>query len=123
MRHSTPVTSGWLRTIGSILIVVLPLVLVSKLDSRIHVYASVLGYAALFLVVGAAAQVGLIVRRWGKINIGRLFFDLGLFIVGGVVVWGVVNLAMRRGGGPVDPSLIAVIMAYILAIWSGQHPS
>ncbi|MCL5116800.1 MAG: hypothetical protein M1272_06590 [Firmicutes bacterium] len=122
MRVRAQRAPAWARILGTALIVVLPLLVASVAKGFISAPASLAAYPVLFLIVGAGPQLGLIVRRWGNINVGRLFFDLGLLVVAGLVAWVVVNIAMHRGGGPVDPSLIAVIMAYLLAIWSGQHP-
>jgi len=38
----------------------------------------------------------------------------------GIISFFVVQLAVHRGGGSVNPSLLAVITAYLLAVWSGQ---
>lgn len=123
MRSTVVRTPGWLKIIGTIMIIVLPLLVVSRLGPFIHSNASPVGYALLFLVVGAAAQLGLVLRWWGRLNVVRLLFDMGLVVVGGVLVWAVSYVAYQRGGGLVDPALVAVIMAYLVAIWSGQHPS
>lgn len=112
----------WARVLGTLIIVILPLAVIAAFSSYVHHRSSVMVYAMLFLLVGASAQFGLVVRRWGNMAIDRLLFDLVLTGIGSVISWGVVDLAMRRGGGPVDPSLLAVIMAYLLTMWSGQHP-
>lgn len=121
MRSRARQTGRWLRWLGSTIIVVGPLVVASHL-APLSRLPHPIAFVAAFIFVGLAAQLGLIVRRWGNINIGRLLFDALLLAVTGVVAWVVVDLAIRRGGGPVDSSLLAVIMAYLLALWSGQHP-
>ncbi|NMP20930.1 hypothetical protein [Sulfobacillus harzensis] len=122
MRARSTHAPGWIRILGSVMIVMLPVVAASLLHASRASWPTPLVFVLTFLVVGLAAQLGLIVRRWGNINIGRLLFDALLLAVSGLIAWAVVDIAMHRGGGPVDPSLVAIIMAYILAIWSGQHP-
>ena len=122
MRARPAPAPGMARVIGTLAIIVLPLAVVWEVRAHVSVQAALPVYAILFLLVSLAAQLGLIVRRWGNINLGRFLFDLALSVVAGAVSWGVVHVAVHRGGGPVDPSLVAAIFAYILAIWSGQHP-
>jgi hypothetical protein len=78
-------------------------------------------FALVFFLVSLAAQAGLIVRRWGNIRILVLLVDLLLAAVAGLVSYEVLLVAVRRGGAMVNPSLIAVILAYLLALWSGQR--
>lgn len=122
MRPQPRPVPGSVKILGSLIIVVLPLIMVTAIHSYVRSQATLPSYAVVFLLVALGAQAGLILRRWGNINIGRLIFDLMLAVIAGVLSWLVVGVAIRRGGGPVDPSLVAVIMAYILAAWSGQHP-
>lgn len=122
MRERASQAPGLARVVGTLAIIVLPLVVVWDVRSYVSIHATLPMYAMLFLLVSLVAQLGLIVRRWGNINLGRFLFDLALSVVAGAVSWGVVHAALHRGGGPVDPSLVAAIFAYILAIWSGQHP-
>lgn len=122
MRGRTRHVPGIIRAVGTLILIVLPLVVATALKGFAGTQASVLADVVVFLIVGASAQLGLIVRRWGNINLGRLVFDLALLAVAGGLSWVVVDIAVKRGGGPVDPFLIAVIMAYLLAMWSGQHP-
>lgn len=114
--------SGWIRFLGTVLIIILPLLVASALHGSLASLPGPVRFGGAFLLVGIAAQVGLIVRRWGKIEITRLLFDILLLLVAGVLAWVVTDVAVHRGGGAVDPSLLAVIMAYLLALWSGQHP-
>lgn len=113
--------SRWLRALGTLLIIVLPLVLATQIRPYETAHATLLDFVLVFFLVALAAQAGLMVRRWGNIRILRLLFDLVLSAVAGVVAYAVLFIAMRRGGGPVNPSPIAVILAYLLALWSGQH--
>lgn len=122
MRQRPARAPGLARGVGTLAIIVLPLAVVWEVRAYVSIHATLPVYALLFLIVSLVAQLGLILRRWGNINLGRLLFDLGLSVVAGAVTWGVVHVAVHRGGGPVDPSLVAAIFAYILAIWSGQHP-
>ncbi len=122
MRQRPVRVPGLARVVGTLAIIVLPLAVVWEARAYDTLHATLPVYAILFLLVTLVAQLGLIMRRWGNINLGRFLFDLALSVVAGAVSWGVVHVAVHRGGGPVDPSLVATIFAYILAIWSGQHP-
>lgn len=105
---------------GTVVIIVLPWVAAAVAGRDFPHPFSALGYTAVFLLVSVAAQFGLVLRRWGKIRVWPLLYDLVVAVVAGAISFGVVNIAARRGGGPVDPSLVAIVLAYLLAIWSGQ---
>jgi hypothetical protein len=111
---------GLAKAFGTLCIVLLPLVAVAVLRHYVPTVTSALQFAMVFVLVVAAAQLGLVLRRWGRISLWRIFLDVLLSAVAGVVTYAVVGLAVRRGGGAVDPTLVAVIMAYILTIWSDQ---
>lgn len=122
MRPRTLRAPALARAVGTVLIVVLPLLALSWTHQMVVLPVNALPtYVLVFMVAGVAAQLGLVIRRWGIIRVSRLLFDVGLLVAGGVVSWLVVHVALARGGGAVDPSLIALIMAYLLAMWSGQH--
>jgi hypothetical protein len=121
MRAMRAVVSPWIRALGTLLIVVLPLLMVVAIRPYETVHASLMDFALVFFLVSLAAQAGLIVRRWGNIRILVLLVDLLLAAVAGLVSYEVLLVAVRRGGAMVNPSLIAVILAYLLALWSGQR--
>ena len=112
---------GWARLLGTIAIVVLPVLAAVKVRGYLSHGPAAAQDAAIFLLAALGGQFGLILRRWGKINGWRLVFDVLLAAAAGLIVYGVEGLARRQGGGPVDPSLVAVILAYILAVFSGQQ--
>ncbi len=122
MRSRAPKSATWLRWLGSLIIIVGPLVVASHIRVPLSQLPQPIAYVLAFLFVGLVAQLGLVIRRWGNISIGRFLFDGLLLAVTGMIAWVVVDLSIGRGGGPVDSSLLAVIMAYLLAVWSGQHP-
>lgn len=118
--QETPVP--WLvKAVGVILIVGLPVAVVAEVHLRVRIVNTPGDFALLFLLTAAGGQMGLVVRRWGRISMGRLLLDLALALVAGLVSYGVADLAVRRGGGQIDPSLVAVLLAYVLTIWSGQQ--
>lgn len=121
MRARNRTVPAGFKVVGTILIIVFPLVIAMVIRPYVAPRPSAEDFVAVFAVVAAGGQAGLIVRRWGNMSMGRLLFDMVLSAVLGAVSYGVVDLAVRRGGGPVDPSLIAVIVGYVLAIWSGQN--
>lgn len=121
MRVPQERTLGLAKALGILLMVVLPLVIASELHTVVRLAIAPADYALVFLSVSAGGQFGLIVRRWGNINLWVLLLDLLLSGVAGVISYAVVDLAVRRGGAMVNPALLAVIMAYVLVIWSGQH--
>lgn len=121
MRSARREVSPWIRGLGTLLIIVLPLVMVMGIRPYETVHASVTDFALVFFLVSLAAQAGLIVRRWGNIRILLLVIDLLVSAAAGIVSYEVILMAMRRGGGMVNPSLVAVILAYLLALWSGQR--
>jgi uncharacterized membrane protein len=109
------------KILGTVLILVLPWVAVDEIRLRLPQVMPWAEFIAVFGLVTIAAQLGLIIRRWGKIKIWAVVLDVLLAAAAGAVSYGVVDLAVRRGGGRVDPSLIAVFLSYVLAIWSGQN--
>ena len=122
MRAKTHDRSSWVRFLGTLFVIVLPIVVVSNIQSHLKNPATIWSFILSFLLVSLGAQAGLILRRWGKIRLGQLLLDLSLALVAGGASFGVVRLAVARGGGAIDPSLVAVVMAYLLVIWSGQGP-
>lgn len=114
-RRSVP----WgMKLLGSLVIIVVPLMLVGVLRAHMAAHGLVT-YLGWFLVLSIAAQIGLILRRWGNITVGKVVFNIGLAVAAAVVSWLVVSIALKRGGGPVDPSVVALILAYLLTVWSG----
>ncbi len=109
------------KVLGTILIIVLPVIIVSQIRSYISGAATISEFALSFLLTSLGAQAGLVVRRWGKMRLGMLLLDLLLATAAGAVSFGVVRLASAQGGGAVDPALVAIVMAYLSAIWSGQN--
>ncbi len=120
MRNRGRRTPGLARLIGSVLIVVLPLGIAAEWHQRALPQTTPLAFALVFFFVALGAQVGLIVRRWGKIKIWRMLVDLLLALIAGVISFAVVAVSVHRGGGFVGPGIIAVITAYVLTVWSGQ---
>jgi len=111
----------WLaKFFGTVLILGLPLTALFLVQPHLPSLAGAADYAVVFGLPTAGVQLGLIVRRWGRIIVWRLFFDTGLAAVLGIISFFVVQLAIQRGGGSVDPSVLAIITAYLLAVWSGQ---
>ncbi|MDA8204491.1 MAG: hypothetical protein M0Z36_00330 [Thermaerobacter sp.] len=121
MRPRAWSSPGWLRGFGTVLIVGLPIAVAANVQRYLHGRTSLVDYVIIFLFVALGAQAGLMVRRWGNMSLWRFLLDLVLSAILGAVSYGVVEMAVRQGGGPVDPSLVAVFMAYLLAIWSGQN--
>ena len=120
MRAEEQDRTGWAKVLGALLSVLLPIIIVARIGSDIAGTPTLPHYALSFVLVSLGAQAGLVVRRWGKIRLWRVFFNVLLALIGGMVSFGVVQLAISRGGGPVDPSFVALAMAYLLAVWSGQ---
>lgn len=109
------------KILGLLLIIVLPWVAVVEIRFRMPRSLSAVDSVLVFLLVTLAAQIGLVVRRWGRIKVWTILLDLLLAVVAGAGSYAVVDLAVRRGGGHVDPFVVAVFMSYVLAIWSGQR--
>ncbi|MCY0899674.1 MAG: hypothetical protein OWU33_12215 [Firmicutes bacterium] len=110
-----------LRILGSLIVVVLPWVLVAAATTHRLSTMPFFQTLLVFLLATIAAQVGLIVRRWGSIRITALVTNAVLSIVAAAAYGVVTMLALRRGGGPVHPGVVALFTAYLLAVWSGHH--
>lgn len=104
------------RGLGTVAIIVLPIV-VLFLGQRVEVSSSLIDFVLLFLLAVVGVELGLTLRRWGNLYISHVVGDLAIALAGGVLSWGVMQLAVRRGGGPVDPAMMAVAMAYVIALW------
>lgn len=100
----------------------LPLLVVDEFQRHRWFHAPLMQVMAVFLLATLAAQLGLIVRRWGNIRVSALFSNLVLSAVAAGAYWVVVMAAVRRGGGAVDPTIVALFTSYLLAVWSG-HPA
>lgn len=98
--------------LGTILLVVLPVVGAMAVP---HVQPLV--YIGLVFVVAVAlGHVGLTLRR-GYVDPLAWLQDLGIAVLMAAGVVAAERLTGRVGGGPVDPSLLAVLGTYLLLAW------
>jgi hypothetical protein len=100
------------RFFGFLLIVALPL-LVATYPWPL---AGLERYLAVFALALTAAHVGLVVRAgfWDWV---RWIQDLAVAVLMAAGAYLAVHAALRAGGGPVDPALLAVLGAYGLIAW------
>lgn len=101
-----------LSVLGTICVVVLPVVgalAVPHVTSLLHI-------GLVFVVAVAMGHVGLSVKR-GYLDPLAWLQDLGIAVLMAAGVVAAERLTDRVGGGPVDPSLLAVLGTYLLLAW------
>ena len=109
---------SWRTVVGWTLAFVLPVAALLGARTDTPHLNPVLRYPFLFLLALVAAKVGKWVpgAYWDQTL--RSVIDDGLLAV--ILAWvayGAEKWLLRHGGGPVDPSLIAVAAAYLVILW------
>ncbi len=98
--------------LGTVLLVVLPVagaLSVPRVDPLLYV-------GLVFVVAMALGHVGLALRR-GYVDPLAALQDLGIAVLMAAGVVAAQHLTSGVGGGPVDPSLLAVVGTYLLLAW------
>jgi hypothetical protein len=100
------------RGLGSVLAALLPLAVLVRLPLQ----PGLPGYLEAFWAAMTAAHFGLVVRQ-RAVDWIRWLQDLatGACMAGGAFL--AVHLALRAGGGGVDPALLAALGTYLLMLW------
>ena len=106
----------WRASTGVILAVLLPLLGVLEVRRWVAVEAMPIRFVVPFLVAITLGHLGLAFRQglWEPILWLR---DLLIGLLMGMGAWAVVMVAVRSGGGPVDPTIVALMGSYLLLAW------
>lgn len=79
----------------------------------------VVRYVLPFVIAVAAAEAGLLL--WNARSLESGGRDVLIGLVAGFGGWIASRLAMMQGGAAVGPALLALITAYILALWPNSR--
>lgn len=103
---------------GALLIIVAPVLALLGTDRLWGTAIGPYGYLRDFVVAIVFSQLALIVKRAGqRPGPARLAQDGMVAVVASLGTWMAVRLSAMRGGGPVDPSFLALLASYILVLW------
>jgi len=80
-------------------------------------HLSLLEVLLVFWLAWLAAAIGISIQGTGRLTANRAVSDFLITGLGGVVTWITARLLVSHGGGPIDPALPAVLLAYLLAWW------
>ncbi|POB12076.1 MAG: hypothetical protein C7B44_11375 [Sulfobacillus thermosulfidooxidans] len=112
MRRKPPMI---LRIFGMVVTVVLPIVVLSLWSAWSGPLPLLVKDLVAFVLASAAAQLGfLLTKARATAMIGQ---DVAIAGVAGVGSWLAEKLALAQGGGAANTALIALIAAYVLALW------
>lgn len=112
-------TRGWRSTLSLALIILLPLAVVSLWTHLFHPSVGLLSFIMASLVAFMSIYLGWLVRPTQHQRVARSIGPGAALAIGAsVLAWVSMRVVQSRGGGPVDPSLMGIIIAYGVAIWA-----
>ncbi|MDA8195052.1 MAG: hypothetical protein M0Z53_13830 [Thermaerobacter sp.] len=113
--------SAWRGPLATMLVVLLPPAALDLWDHLFHPGTSLPAFLLTFSLAVIAVYLGLSLRPRRR-PVPWLFWlsrDLLIALLAASAGWLTTILLRRQGGGPVDPALLAVFTAYLLAVWPG----
>ncbi|AEW06950.1 hypothetical protein Sulac_3513 [Sulfobacillus acidophilus DSM 10332] len=114
MNRRTKRHGHWRLTAGLLVSLLLPPTLLTVMPAP---HPSLFEVLLVFWLAWLAAAIGISIQGTGRLTANRAVTDFLITGLGGVVTWITAHLLVAHGGGPIDPALPAVLMAYLLAWW------
>lgn len=105
-------------SVGLVVIIVLPIVVVTYWQHQFTPGTGPFAFILAFVLAVVAVYVGIslrtahtapLLKHWGA--------DVLLSALAGAAAWAASRFFLRHGGGVVDPGLLALATAYLLAAW------
>lgn len=113
-------TKRWLSTLSLALVILLPVAMVDLWTRLFHPTVGLVSFIMASLVAFTSVYLGWSIHPTQHERVARSVGPgAGLAIGASVLAWVSMKIVQSHGGGPVDPSLMGVIIAYGVAIWAG----